>query len=177
MEEELEEKKKDVDNLIKEGKDLFYGGHLLESETIWKKVIQLLPNFLTAYWYLTYICILKGEFQRAISYLEKVYELAPENEKDKIKNIIESIYISWTIYIIKENKVEEAKSTIQHIGCSTIRFFSLFKIGVPEEEKYMQVAASLKDPLFDHLISEDDKYQKNIKASTLSLCILFPYCM
>lgn len=164
MEEELEEKKEDIYNLIKEGKNLYHEGHLLESETIWKKVNQLLPNFFLAYLYLTNICILKGEFQSAISYLEKGYELAPENEKDIIKNIIGRIYISWTVCLIEENKVEEAKFSVQQSGCSTIRFFSYFKLGVPKEEKYMQVAASLKDPLFDHLIPEDDKYQKEYKS-------------
>lgn len=164
MEEELEEKKEDIYNLIKEGKNLYNEGHLLESETIWKKVIQLLPDFYLAYLYLTNIYISKGEFQRAISYLEKGYELAPENRKDKIKNIIGSIYISWTIYLIKENKIEEAKFTVQQSGCSTIRFFSFWGIGIPKEEKYMQVAASLKDPLFDHLIPKDDKYQEEYKS-------------
>lgn len=164
MEEELEEKKKDVDNLIKKGKDLFTGNQFLESETIWKKVIQLLPDYLPAYFYLTNICIIKEEYQRAIFYLEKEYELAPENVKDIITKSLISIYIFWTVSLIKENKIEEAKFTVQQSGCSTIRFFSYLGIGISKEEKYMQVAAFLKDPLFDHLISEDDKYQKEYKS-------------
>lgn len=164
MEEELEEKTEEIYNLIKKGKDLFNGDQFLESETIWIKVIQLLPDFFPAYIYLNYICILKDEFQSAISYLEKGYELAPENEKDKFTNGFKYTYIFWTAYLIYKNKIEEAKATVQHIGCSTIRFFSYFKLGVPKEEKYMQVAASLKDPLFDHLIPEDDKYQKEYKS-------------
>lgn len=159
-----EEKTEEIYNLIKKGKDLFNGDQFLESETIWIKVIQLLPDFFLAYIYLNYICILKGEFQRAISYQEKGYELAPENEKDIITKGLINTYILWTAFLIEENKVEEAKFTVQQSGCSTISFFSLFKIGVPKEEKYMQVAAFLKDPLFDHLIPEDDKYQKEYKS-------------
>lgn len=139
----------------------------LESEEYSNNNIDLWDNLGMAYISYTLHFSIEIEqeteyYQKGIKCFQKSNSISPLYNRT---SILKSLYKRLGLIYIRQINFELAIKKFQLSKCHPIEVFPLFATTIKKlPNKIYEIASALKDPLFDHLISEDDKYQKEYKS-------------